>query len=77
LKDYPAAINAFSEAIQLSPQFALAYMERAIARQKTNAHADAVTDFSQAIALLSRYSRQLPFLESEKQWSAKQVEKQK
>lgn len=77
LKDYRGAINAFSAAIQLSPKFALAYLERAIARQKTNANAEAAADFSQAIALVSRYSRHLPFLQSEKQWCDKQVEKQK
>jgi nitrous oxidase accessory protein NosD/tetratricopeptide (TPR) repeat protein len=65
--DHVGAIRAFSETIRLSPRFAFAYRDRAIARAKMNAYADAAADFSQAIAIVSPYSRELPFLQAERQ----------
>jgi tetratricopeptide (TPR) repeat protein len=57
-----AAVAAFSEAVRLDPQFTLAYMERANSRQSLNANAEAVQDFSKAIALSPLYSYIRPYL---------------
>jgi parallel beta-helix repeat protein len=73
LKDDVAAIAAFSEALRLSPAFVAAYRERGIARVKMNAYADAAADFSKAIGMVSEFSRDLPFLKSERQWCEKKL----
>lgn len=73
LKNYPAAIEAYSEALRLSPEFALAFMERGIARSKMNAYAEAAADFSRALMLVSPYSRHAAFLQAEKQHCEKQA----
>lgn len=73
LKDYPAAIEAYSEALRLSPDFAFALMERGIARSKLNAYAEAAADYSRALMLVSPYSRHAAFLQAEKQHCEKQA----
>ncbi|MFM7070569.1 MAG: tetratricopeptide repeat protein, partial [Planctomycetota bacterium] len=72
-KEYSTAIAAFSQAIQLSPTFAAAYRERGIARVKMNAYKDAAADFSKAIGMVSEFSRDLPFLKSERQLCEKKI----
>ena len=62
LGGHASAAAAFSEAVRLDPQFMLAYMERANSRQNLNANAEAVQDFSKAIALSPRYSYIRPYL---------------
>lgn len=59
---YNDAQTSFSEALRADPNFMLAYMERAHARQEMQLNPDALADFTQAIAHAPRYSRMHPYL---------------
>lgn len=57
LKDYDAAIDAFNKAINSSPDFAVAYMARAYARQAKGTPADrqlSIADYQQSLRINPR-----------------------
>lgn len=51
MRSYQNAITAYSEAIQLRPDFANAYVNRGLAKEKLGQHESAIMDYSSAIKI--------------------------
>ena len=50
------AINDFNESLRLNPRYALAYLNRGIAKRSLNLFSEAITDYNQAINLNPNYA---------------------
>ncbi len=56
LEQYSAAIINYNKAIQLKPDYAMAYNNRGAAKRKLGQYVDAITDFDKAIQLKPDYA---------------------
>ncbi len=54
--DYKGAIEAYTEAIELQPDFAMAYFNRALVKRKLEDYQGAIDDYSKAIELIDYYT---------------------
>lgn len=54
--DYKGALEAYTEAIELQPDFAMAYFNRALVKRKLEDYQGAIDDYSKAIELIDYYT---------------------